>query len=509
MPEAHADASRRGRATSTTFAGAPTLSGELVVDDESREAVATDLGKIARHMPCAVLRPGSADDIAAMIRFCAEHDIPVSTRGQAHTTLGQGLSGGLVIESRHLDRIHSLGPDVAEVDAGIRWMDLTKAAYAQSPSMTPPVLTGYTGLTVGGTLSVGGIGGLVGGLHTGLQVDHVRELEVVTGTGDVERCSRDHKPDLFEAVLGGLGQCAVITRAVIELVPARQRARTYAPAYTDNGAFFSDLRAVIDRPGVDHVYAELLQADTTLTYKLYATAFYDEGAPPEDAAIADGLSAAPDIDDSGYLDYAFAIDVGIDTLRETFGWDALVKPWLDVWLPGSAAEDYLAELVSTLAPRDIGPYGAVLIYPQRRELLTRPNPRLPEPDGSPWVFVLDLNTVSETPGPTRSSRTRCSAATSGSWPVRATPSARRSTRSARCRSRRATGARTTATRGRPSARRSAAMTPATCSRRAPASSRGPRLTRSAPGRRPARGAITRPGCAAERARRRAARRTRR
>ncbi|RAY14576.1 oxidoreductase [Actinomadura craniellae] len=386
-------------APAPSFADAPALDGELAVDEASREAVATDLGNIAHHRPGAVLRPRSARDIAAMIRFCGAHRIAVSTRGQAHTTHGQGLSGGLVIENRHLDRIHSLGPDAAEVDAGISWMDLTRAAYERSPRLTPPVLTGYTGLTVGGTLSVGGIGGLVGGLDTGLQVDHVRELEVVTGTGAIERCSRDDKPDLFEAVLGGLGQCGVITRATIELVPARQRARTYALLHTDNAAFFRDFRTLVDRPGVDHVYAELFPPDATQTYKLYATAFYDPPAPPDDLAITGGLAVEPTIEDTPYLDYVFSIDEGIDTLRETVNWDRLVKPWFDVWLPGSTIEDYLAEIVPTLTPRDIGSYGASLIYPQRREHLTRPCPRLPEPDGSPWAFVLDINTVSETPGP--------------------------------------------------------------------------------------------------------------
>lgn len=216
-------------ATTPSFASTPPLDGELAVDAAARQAVATDLGNIVRHEPDAVLRPGSTRDISAMIRFCRAHRIPVATRGQAHTTYGQGLSGGLVIEMRHLNRIHSLGARLAEVDAGIHWMDLAKAAYGPtSPRLTPPVLTGYTGLTVGGTLSVGGIGGMVGGLRTGLQVDHVRELEVVTGTGAVERCSRHRLPDLFKAVLGGLGQCGVITRATIELVPAKERARNFA-----------------------------------------------------------------------------------------------------------------------------------------------------------------------------------------------------------------------------------------------------------------------------------------
>ena len=385
--------------TSPSFDDLPALDGELAVDEASRQAVATDLGNIAYHQPCAVLRPRSVGDIAAMIRFCRAHGIAVSPRGQAHTTYGQGLADGLVIENAYLNRIHSLGAGIAEVDAGTHWMDLIKAAYERSPRLTPPVLTGYTGLTVGGTLSVGGVGGIVGGLHTGLQVDHVRELEVVTGTGAIERCSSNHKADLFEALLGGLGQCGVITKALIELVPAKQRARTYVLSYSDNAAFFRDFRSVIDRPSVDHVYAEFVPPGTTPTYTLFATVFYDRLTSPDDVAIIGGLSAAPAIRDTTYLDYVFSIDDGIDTLRELVNWDGLIKPWFDAWLPGSAVEDYLAEIMRTLTPSDIGPYGAGLIYPQRRAHVTKPYPRLPEPDGSPWVFVVDISTVSDTPEP--------------------------------------------------------------------------------------------------------------
>lgn len=386
-------------AAAPSFAKAPPLSGELAVDAAARDAVGTDLGNIVHRRPAAVLRPGSADDIAAMIRFCAAHGIPVSARGQAHTTYGQGLSTGLVIEMRHLNRIHRINDRFAEVDAGILWKDLASAAYGQSPSLTPPVLTGYTGLSVGGTLSVGGVGGMVGGLRTGLQVDHVEELEVVTGAGVIERCSRRRKPDLFDAVLGGLGQCAVITKAVIQLVPARQRARNFVLQYADNAAFFRDLRLLIDRPQVDHVYAEFTAPDPEPVYKIHATAFYDAPATPDAAAILAGVSAEAVVEDTPYLDYVLTIDRLIDFLRETENWDRLVKPWYDVWLPDSTIEQYLAELVPSLAPRDIGPYGAGLIYPQRRALTTRPAPRRPAPDGSSFVYVVDVNTVSSAPGP--------------------------------------------------------------------------------------------------------------
>lgn len=383
----------------SALAPIPPLDGVLAVDDESRDAAAVDLGNLSSEKPSAVLRPGSARDVAAMVAFCREQGIPVSSRGQAHTTFGQGLSRGLLIENRHLARIHSLGPDFAEVDAGVLWRDLTRAAYDQSPRLTPPVLTGYTGLTVGGTLSVGGVGGIVGGLRTGLQVDHVRELEVVTGTGAIERCSPTHRSDLFHAMLGGLGQCGIITKATIDLVPAAERARTYVLGYTDSGTFFRDLRTVIDRVGVDHVYAEFVAPGANPTFTLLATSFYDSPSAPDDQAILDGLGASPEIEDRGYMDHVLSIDNLIDPLCETEGWDRLVKPWFDTWLPGSRLEDFFTDIHPTLTPQDIGPYGAGLIYPQRRSHATRPLPRVPEPHGSEWMFVVDINTVSETPDP--------------------------------------------------------------------------------------------------------------
>ncbi|MBB6120590.1 FAD-binding protein [Nocardiopsis algeriensis] len=381
------------------FAPIPPLEGVLAVDDASRNAVAVDLGNISYEKPSAVLRPRSAHDVAAMVAFCREQGISVAGRGQAHTTFGQGLSNGLVIENRCLDRIRFLSPDSAEVDAGVLWKDLTRAAYESSPRRTPPVLTGYTGLTVGGTLSVGGVGGIFGGLRTGLQIDHVRELEVVTGTGAVERCSPGQKSDLFEAMLGGLGQCGIITKATVDLVPARERARTYVFGHTDAGAFFRDLRAVIDRDGVDHVYAEFVAPGASPSFTLFATTFYDLSAPPDDQEILDGLEAAPEVRDRDYMDHVLSIDNVIDPLCETVGWDRLVKPWFDTWLPGSKLEDFFADVLPTLTPRDIGPYGAGLIYPQRRAHARRPLPRVPEPDGSEWLFAVDINTVSETPDP--------------------------------------------------------------------------------------------------------------
>lgn len=48
----------------------------------------------------------------------------------------------------------------------------------------------------------------------------------VIGKGEVLTCSEDDNSDLFHAVLGGLGQFGIITRARIALQPAPQRVCT-------------------------------------------------------------------------------------------------------------------------------------------------------------------------------------------------------------------------------------------------------------------------------------------
>jgi cytokinin dehydrogenase len=232
-----------------------------------------------------------------------------------------------------------------------------------------------------------------------MQIDHVRSLEVVTGKGEVVECSPTRNPDLFEVMLGGLGQCGVITRVRLELVPAKERARTYQFFYGDNATFFRDLRTLIERRGLDHVFALWFPSATCLVYLLQAVAFYDAGQPPDDLRLTAGVLAPTAVQDTTYLEYVTQIDTVIDAFRATLSWDELIKPWFDVWLPDSTVERYVGEVIPTLTPRDIGPTGFVLLFPQRRSRLTRPFLRVPEPDGSGWVFLFDILTSSAQPGP--------------------------------------------------------------------------------------------------------------
>jgi hypothetical protein len=164
--------------------------GKLLLDDGARETYANDYGGIVHKRPLAVLLPGSVDDIVQMVRLARRHRLRIAARGQGHQPFGQAqVESGIVIDMRLLEAIHSVSSDRIEVDAGADWRAVVHASLSRGAS--PPVLTNYLGLTVGGTLSVGGIG--VTTFRHGAQVDQVLELEVVTGDGKVQTCSKQDR----------------------------------------------------------------------------------------------------------------------------------------------------------------------------------------------------------------------------------------------------------------------------------------------------------------------------
>src|SRR5690606_5402162 len=99
---------------------------------------------------------------------------------------------------------------------GVLWMDLIKKAFGEG--LTPPAITGYTQLGVAGTLSIGGLGAMTSNTVVS-QADQVQRLQVVTGAGDLVDCSPTENADLFNAMCAGQGQCGVIVRATVNMVP--------------------------------------------------------------------------------------------------------------------------------------------------------------------------------------------------------------------------------------------------------------------------------------------------
>lgn len=379
-----------GSPSGTDLAGVPPLDGTLVTDEPSLAAASDDYGHIVHRRPRAVLRPGSVHDVVAMVRFCAEHRLPVAPRGQGHATNGAGqVQDGLVIETATLADIGPLGPDstTVTVGGGVRWSDLTRATIAHG--LTPPVFTDYIDLSVGGTLSMGGLGGQTH--RHGAQVDNVTELQVVTGAGEFVRCSPSRRPDLFHAVLAGLGQCAVIVGATLRLVRAPETVRHYLLPYDDLETFLADQRTLVEEGRFDYVEGQV-SADADGAFRVFTLEAVAYGPPagpaPDDTVLLRGLrhdASGARIADLAYYDFIDRLAPVVAALKEAGIW-SYAHPWLNLLVPGKSVAALAGEVLGALTPADLGP-GVILLYPILRERLTRPLLRTTD-DPMPFLFAV-------------------------------------------------------------------------------------------------------------------------
>ncbi|WP_242887460.1 FAD-binding protein [Actinomadura litoris] len=177
-----------------------------------------DFGGVVERTPARVVRPGSAEEVAAAVREAAAAGLVIVPRGAGHSTYGQSLTGGVCLDMRGLAGVREVGPDRAVVGAGTTWREVLDATLPLG--LAPPVLTDFLDVTVGGTLSSGGVGG-ASHMH-GTQAANVLALDVVVDGRPVS-CSPAVRPEVFDAVRAGLGAHGVITAATLRLVPAPDR----------------------------------------------------------------------------------------------------------------------------------------------------------------------------------------------------------------------------------------------------------------------------------------------
>lgn len=93
------------------------VSGEVRFDRYSRGLYATD-ASIYEVMPVGVVFPQSTADVAAVMRYCAEHEIPVLPRGGGTSLAGQAVNEAVVLDfTRYMDAIIDISPEIAQATA--------------------------------------------------------------------------------------------------------------------------------------------------------------------------------------------------------------------------------------------------------------------------------------------------------------------------------------------------------------------------------------------------------
>jgi FAD/FMN-containing dehydrogenase len=197
-----------------------------------------------RTQVARVHEPRHGGEVAELVRQAGMRGQPVAIAGGRHAMGGQQFLGGeTLLDMRRLSGVRWLdrGHGLLEVEAGITWPDLIRGYFAlQREGRTAFGIrqkqTGADRLTVGGAVAAN----IHGRVLTGPPfVADLEALEVVTASGDLVRCSRETRPDLFRHVVGGYGLFGVVTAATLRLVPRIKVERCVARLDVDGliGAF--------------------------------------------------------------------------------------------------------------------------------------------------------------------------------------------------------------------------------------------------------------------------------
>jgi FAD/FMN-containing dehydrogenase len=187
------------------------IGGEVVHDPEP----ATFNARFHGLRPRAVVGCSSPEDVAVVLSFVREHDLPFVVRSGGHCFAGHSSTGGVVLDVTPMDQVRLDGERIT-VGAGAR-LGVVYARLQHDgraiPAGTCPTV-GITGLALGGGL------GILGRRY-GLTADRMVSAEVVLADGRVVVCDEDREPDLFWALRGaGAGNFGVVTSFVFGTVSA-------------------------------------------------------------------------------------------------------------------------------------------------------------------------------------------------------------------------------------------------------------------------------------------------
>ncbi len=182
-----------------------------------------DWTKVFEPAPCAVARPRSTEEVAAVVRFCEANAIGVVPSG-GRTGLAGGAvaaSGELVLSMERMRRMDPVDPvaQTVRVQAGA----VTEAVHAHC---APHGLTWPVDFASKGSSQVGGnIATNAGGVKViryGLTRNWVLGLEVVTARGEVLQLNgalekNNTGVDLRQLFIGSEGTLGIITEATLRL----------------------------------------------------------------------------------------------------------------------------------------------------------------------------------------------------------------------------------------------------------------------------------------------------
>lgn len=185
----------------------------------------------------AVALPTTAEQVAAVVRWCYDHDVAIVPRGGGTGFAGGAVptGGGVVLSLERLGRVRAFDPPLwrMHVEAGVGTAHVRRLAR-ENGLVFPPDPGAAEQSHIGGNIATNAGGphafkyGVTGAWVTGLEAV-VPPGEVVTVGGAIRKDVAGY--DLKSLLIGSEGTLGVITAAWLRLLPAPEAALPVAAFY--------------------------------------------------------------------------------------------------------------------------------------------------------------------------------------------------------------------------------------------------------------------------------------